>query len=68
MSHAKKVPWMAHANRSLQGRIDQTEIAETVATTLEIPSIVIKWKYCDLVLIMRQSSNTARSNQVEAKS
>jgi hypothetical protein len=35
---------MAHPNRSLQGRTNETEIAETVATTLENPhtSLLIK--------------------------
>jgi len=30
---------MAHPNRSLQRRTDETEIAETVATTLENPQV-----------------------------
>jgi hypothetical protein len=28
---------MANTNRSIQGRTDETEIEQTVATTLEIP-------------------------------
>lgn len=37
---AQKAPGMAHPNRSIQGRTNETEITETVATTLENPDPV----------------------------